>query len=83
MKDGKKKRIRAIDIELSNLTTTISKVSKAEMIHALEDKWADLNSEKEILEEEIERKGLDERDFQIMYGRLRSIIEDPSSIWTM
>lgn len=83
MKDSKKKRIKAIEAELSNLTATISKVSKPEMIQALEEKWGDLNSEKEILEEEIQQKGLEERDFQIMYGRLKTIIEDPVSIWSM
>lgn len=83
LKDKKKKRIRDIEIELNNLTTTISKVSKAEMIQTLEEKRADLNTEKEILEEEIDRKGLEEKDFENMYNRLKNIIEDPVSIWDM
>ncbi len=83
MKDSKKKRIKEIEVELDSLTATISKVSRPEMINILENKWADLNSEKEILEDELDRKGLEDRDFRIMYERLKAIIEDPSSIWSM
>ena len=53
------------------------------MIQTLEEKRADLNTEKEILEEEIDRKGLEEKDFENMYNRLKNIIEDPVSIWDM
>jgi len=54
-----------------------------ELIQNVEEKRAELEQEKEILENELQDKILNQREFVILYERIKNIIEDPLSIWEL
>jgi len=53
------------------------------LIQNVEEKRAELEQEKEILENELQDKALNEREFIVLYERIKNIIEDPLSIWEL
>jgi hypothetical protein len=53
------------------------------MIQKIEEKWAGLEAEKDLLEEDIKEESLNERDFILLYERIKNIIQDPLSIWEL
>ncbi len=83
MNESKKRRIKEIEKEIESFISTISKLSKPDMIQKLEEKRSDLESEKEILEKEINDKKLSEKEFEKLYIRIKDIVENPSSVWEM
>lgn len=78
--EAKKRRIKEIIIELESYPATIGKLSKPEIIARFEEKWSELEEEKGLLEDEIKNEWLGEKDFNILYERVRNIIIDPVSI---
>ncbi|MEI7563897.1 MAG: hypothetical protein WCJ39_10100 [bacterium] len=54
-----------------------------ELIQNVEEKRAELEQEKEILENELQDKILNQREFVVLYERIKNIIEDPLSIWEL
>jgi len=83
LNECKKQRIRDIGKEIDNLRSTIGKLSKIELIQNVEEKRAELEQEKEILQNELQDKALNEREFVVLYERIKNIIEDPLSIWEL
>ena len=79
----KEKRIKDIEAEIETYPTIIGKLSRAETIQRLENKRWKLEVEKEILEEEVLNKTLNEEDFYKTYQKIKWIIEDPLSIWEL
>ncbi len=81
--EWKKRRIKDIEKETDNFRNSIGKLNKPELIQNIEEKWAELEEEKEILENELQDKLLNEKEFIVLYERVRNIIEDPLSIWQL
>lgn len=78
--ESKQRRISEIEKEIDGFPNTISKLTKIEVIQRLEEKRASLEAEKELLEEDIKDKTLNEKDFTILYSKIKNIIEAPLSI---
>jgi hypothetical protein len=53
------------------------------LIQNVEEKRADLEQEKETIQNELQDKALNEREFVVLYERIKNIIEDPLSIWEL
>ena len=83
LNEAKRRRIKDIEKEIAEFPGIISKLSRIEMIQKIEEKRSELEMEKDILEEEIKEKNLNERDFIVLYGRIKNIIQDPLSIWEL
>jgi site-specific DNA recombinase len=83
MIQSKQRRIQEIDIQIEEFPTIISKLTRIEVIQKIEEKRANLEQEKEILENEVTDKGLNEKDFTILYSTIKNLIEDPLSIWEL
>jgi len=83
MTESKKRRINDIEKEINSFSATISKLENITIIQRLEEKRGELEAEKDLLEEEIKDKALNEKDFERLYIRIKNIIEDPVSIWEM
>jgi hypothetical protein len=83
LNDAKKRRIKEIDVEIDNFRNTVGKLSKPEIIQKLEEKRAEMEQEKEILENELQDKALNDRDFIVLYDRVKNIIVDPLSVWEL
>ena len=81
--EAKKKRIQEVEKEIDNLRNTVWKLTKMELIQNVEEKRAELEQEKEILENELQDKILNQREFVVLYERIKNIIEDPLSIWEL
>ncbi len=79
----KKKRIKEIEKEIEVLRNTIWKLSKIELIQSIEEKRSELEQEKEIIYNELQDKALNDREFQVLYGKIKNIIQDPLSIWEL
>lgn len=76
----KRNRIKEIVFETDAILSSIGKLSKPELVRAMEEKRANLNAEKEILEQETANEISEDKYFETMYARLKNIIEDPASI---
>ena len=83
LNNAKKSRIKDIEKEIDGFTKTISNLSRIELIQNVEEKRALLEEEKNTLQGELQDKILNEREFVILYDRIRNIIEDPLSIWEL
>ena len=83
LNECKKQRIKEIEKEVETLRNTLWKLSRIELIQNVEEKRAELEQEKEILENELQDKALNEREFIVLYERIKNIIEDPLSIWEL
>ncbi len=83
LNECKKQRIKDIEKEVETLRNTLWKLSKMELIQNVEEKRAELEEEKETLQNELQDKILNEREFVVLYERIRNIIEDPLSIWEL
>ena len=42
-----------------------------------------MEQEKEIIYNELQDKALNDREFQVLYGKIKNIIQDPLSIWEL
>jgi hypothetical protein len=49
----------------------------------VEGKRAELEQEKEIIQGELQDKVLNEREFIVLYERIKNLVEDPLSIWEL
>lgn len=83
LNEAKRRRIKEIEKEIEEFPGIISKLSRIEMIQKIEEKRAGLEMEQDTLKEEIKEKNLNERDFIVLYERVKNIIQDPLSIWEL
>ena len=83
LNECKKQRIKEIEKKIEVLSDTIGKLTIPSLFQSTQEKRAELEQEKEILQNELQDKALNEREFVVLYERIKNIIEDPLSIWEL
>ncbi len=73
-------RIRKIEQEIEKISDTIWKLSKVELIQSMEEKRTQLEEEKEALKNQLQDKVLNDKEFILLYEKVKNIIKDPISI---
>lgn len=83
LNECKKQRIKEIEKKIEVLSDTIWKITIPSLFQSTQEKRAELEQEKEILQNKLQAKALNEREFIVLYERIKNIIEDPLSIWEL